>query len=138
VEQAAMSTVESVNEKDPYDILTSIGLTGGESRDLMKRIEAERRNQTRRLFVSTRKSSTWLRRVVVVFWVYSLIVWVYVIAMQLRYPESPYWPLAQWLPVRLDYLGELAFFFSFIFGIFAITMTTRQARDIKKLQELMK
>jgi hypothetical protein len=138
VEQVAMSTVESVRKNDPYDILTSMGLTGGESRELMKRIEAERRNQTRRLFVSTRKSSTWLRRVVVVFWVYSLVVWLYVIAMQLRYSESPHWPLAIWLPVRMDYIGELAFFFSFILGIFAISMTTRQARDIQKLQELMK
>jgi len=133
-----MSTVESVRDRDPYDVLTSIGLTGSESRELMKRIETERRNQTRRLFISTKKSSTWLRRVVAVFWVYSLIVWLYVIAMQLRYPESPYWAFAQWLPVRMDYLGELAFFFSFIFGIFAITMTTRQTRDIKRLQELTK
>ena len=131
-----MLTVESTREKDPKQVLASMGLTDAESRQLMKRIEDERKDQALRLFVSAKKSSTKLRRVTIILWIYSLIVWLYVIAMQLRYPESPYWPLAQWVPVRMDYLGEVAFFLSFIFGILVISWTTRQARDIKKLQEL--
>ena len=131
-----MLTVESTREKDPKEVLASIGMTDAESRHLLKRIEDERRDQALRLFVSAKKSSTKLRRVTIILWIYSLIVWLYVIAMQLRYPESPYWPLAQWVPVRMDYLGEVAFFLSFIFGILVISWTTRQARDIKKLQEL--
>ncbi len=131
-----MLTVESTRKKDPKEVLVSIGLTDAESRQLLKRIEDERRDQALRLFVSAKKSSTKLRRVTIILWLYSLIVWLYVIAMQLRYPESPYWPLAQWVPVRMDYLGEVAFFLSFIFGIVVISRTTRQARDIKKLQEL--
>jgi hypothetical protein len=131
-----MLTVESTREKDPKQVLASIGMTDAESRHLLKRIEDERKDQALRLFVSAKKSSTKLRRVTIILWIYSLIVWLYVIAMQLRYPESPYWPLAQWVPVRMDYLGEVAFFLSFIFGILVISWTTRQARDIKKLQEL--
>ena len=128
-------TIESVHERDPYDVLNSIGLTRDESRKLMSRLETERREQTRQLFVSAKKSSTWLRRVVIMFWAYSLIVWLYVIAMQLRYPESPYWPFAQWIPIRMDYLGELAFFFSFILGIFAIGWSTRQTKNVNRMRE---
>ena len=120
------------------DVLTSMGLTGAESRQLMQRIEAERKDQALRLFVSAKKSSSMLRRVAIILWLYSLIVWLYVIAMQLRYPDSPYWIFARWIPVRMDYIGEAAFFLSFILGIFVINWTSRQARDIKKLQELTK
>ena len=125
-------------EKDPMEILTSMGLTGSESRRLMQRLEAERKDQALRLFVSAKKSSTKLRRTAVILWLYSLLVWLYVIAMQLRYPDSPHMAFAQWIPVRMDYLGEAAFFLSLILGIFVINWTTRQARDIKKLQELTK
>jgi len=65
--------------------------------------------RTRRVYTSLKTSSNKLRRVDIVLWGYSFAVWLYVIAMQLRYPESPYWPFAVWIPVRLDYLGEVAF-----------------------------
>jgi hypothetical protein len=57
-----------------------------------------------------------------VIWGYWLAVWLYVIAMQLRYPNTVYWPLAVWLPIRLDYLGEAAFFISFVFALITISL----------------
>lgn len=131
-------TVESMAEKDPMEVLASMGLTGAESRQLMKRIEAERKDQALRLFVNAKKSSTKLRRMVIILWIYSLVVWPYVIALQLRYPESPRWGFAIWIPVRMDYLSVAAFLFSFILGIFVINWTISQARDLKKLQDLTK
>ena len=62
-----------------------------------------------------------VQRVSIVLCIYSFIVWLYVIAMQLRYTESIHWPFAQWLPIRMDYLGETAFLFSFIFAMIAAT-----------------
>jgi len=131
-------TVESLAEKDPMEVLAAMGLTEAESRQLMKRIEDERKDQTLRLFVNARKSSTKLRRTMIILWIYSLIVWPYVIAMQLRYPESPRWGFAVWIPVRMDYFSVAAFLFSLILGVFVINWTTGQARDLKKLQELTK
>ncbi len=64
---------------------------------------------------------TLIRRVGMVIWGYWLAVWLYVIAMQLRYPNSVRWLLAVWLPVRLDYLGEAAFFLSFVFALIALS-----------------
>lgn len=59
-------------------------------------------------------------------------VWLYVIAMQLRYPDSVYWPLAVWLPIRLDYLGEAAFVLSFVFAMVTtkISATKRRVNDL--------
>jgi len=67
-----------------------------------------------------------------VIWGYLVGVWLYVIAMQLRYPSSVYWSLAIWLPIRLDYLGEIAFSFSFIFALVAVSVSTLK----RKLQAL--
>ena len=47
--------------------------------------------------------------------------WLYVIAFQLIYSGSVYFPLAWWLPIRMDYLGEIAFALSFIFALIAAT-----------------
>jgi hypothetical protein len=49
--------------------------------------------------------------------IYSFAVWVYVVAFQVANPDSVYWGLAWWLPVRLDYLGEAAFVLSFVFAL---------------------
>lgn len=51
--------------------------------------------------------------------IWSLLCWMYVIAFQMVNPESPYWPLAVWLPrwVRMDYFGEANFIASFAFAI---------------------
>ena len=41
--------------------------------------------------------------------VFGLITWAYVVAMQLRNPMYVYLPLALWVPIRLDYFGEAVF-----------------------------
>jgi hypothetical protein len=130
-------TLTGERSKDPEEILRSIGFTSAENRTLLKRIQSEQDIRTRRLYSRLQTSSSKLRRVSLVLWGYSFAVWLYVIAMQLRYPESPYWPFAVWIPVRMDYLGEGAFFLSFIFGIFAITWTSREVRKIKRIEEDM-
>lgn len=119
----------------PDEVLRSLGFTADESQALIKRIEDRQVERTRRVYASLKTSSNKLRRVSIVLWGYSFGVWLYVIAMQLRYPESPYWPFAVWIPIRLDYIGELAFFLSFIFGIFAITWTTREVRNIRRIRD---
>jgi hypothetical protein len=45
---------------------------------------------------------------------FGLLTWGYVIAMQLKYPWSPYDQLAVWVPIRLDYFGEMAFILSMV------------------------
>ena len=55
-----------------------------------------------------------IRRICVVISVYSLTVWLYAIAYQLRYPKFVYDVLVWWLPIRMDYLAEAAFALSFI------------------------
>ena len=127
-----------MSDKDPVEVLASIGLTGAERQRLMEKIEADRRDSARRLFHRASRSSLILRYLTMILWLYSFLVWLYVIAMQLRYNESPYWPLAWWMPVRLDYLGETSFVLSFLLGILMIRWISRQARDIKRLQELVK
>jgi len=44
----------------------------------------------------------------------ALAVWVYLVAIQLLHPDWIYGPFAQWFPLRMDYVGEAAFFASFI------------------------
>ena len=63
------------------------------------------------------------KRIVSVFRVcafYSLLVWLYVIVFQYVNPNSVYWGLAWWLPIRMDYLAETAFIASFIFVSFSV------------------
>lgn len=45
---------------------------------------------------------------------FSLLVWLYVIAMQIAHPESVAWTFTYWLRIRLDYVGEIAFVTSVI------------------------
>ena len=74
---------------------------------------------------------TWIQRALVVVWGYAVAVWLYVIAMQLRYPDSVYWSLAVWLPIRLDYFGEAAFILSFLLAILmtSVSIFRRRARS---------
>lgn len=51
---------------------------------------------------------------------YSFTIFVYVIAMQIADPASVYWPVAKWLPIRMDFFGEAGFIISFIFAAAAI------------------
>jgi hypothetical protein len=45
---------------------------------------------------------------------FGLLMWGYVVAMQLRHLEEVYDQLAEWVPIRLDYLGEAAFILSMV------------------------
>jgi hypothetical protein len=76
--------------RDPDEVLRSLGFTADESHALIKRVEDRQVERTRRVYTSLKTSSNKLRRVSIVLWGYSFAVWLYVIAMQLRYPESPY------------------------------------------------
>lgn len=110
-------------------VLTSIGLTQEDARQFLRRLPQlqESRGMT---IISRRRDFSRLQRLSIVLCAWSLSVWLYVIAMQLRYPDAVYWPLAVWLPIRLDYLGETAFILSLIFAIitafFQIDRNTRQ------------
>jgi hypothetical protein len=57
------------------------------------------------------------RSIAVILWGYCTAVWLYVISFQMVNPDSPYWKVAVWLPIRMDYFGESAFVASFIFAI---------------------
>jgi hypothetical protein len=43
---------------------------------------------------------------------FGLIAWGYVVAMQLRRTSLVYKTLAEWIPIRMDYIGEAAFILS--------------------------
>lgn len=43
---------------------------------------------------------------------FGLLAWGYVVAVQLALPCLLYGPLAEWVPIRLDYFGEAAFILS--------------------------
>jgi hypothetical protein len=45
---------------------------------------------------------------------FGLLTWGYVVAMQLRHLWEVYDQLAEWVPIRLDYLGETAFILSMV------------------------
>jgi len=117
----------------PYDTLTAIGFTKEEAKSFLAGIENAFDSQTiiapkteLDRAVKYRAERSELRRsqlkgLILVAWGYAFAVWLYVVAMQLLNPESLYWPIATWLPIRLDYFGEAAFVFSFIMAI-AVTM----------------
>ena len=117
----------------PYDTLTAIGFTKEEAKSFLAGVENAFDSQTliapktepdRALKYGAERSElrhSHLRGFLFVAWGYAFAVWLYVVAMQLFYPKSLYWPIATWLPIRLDYLGEAAFLFSFITAT-AVTM----------------
>ena len=63
-----------------------------------------------------RKYATW-RTLVALLALYSFAMWVYVISFQIVVPDSVHWPLALWLPIRMDYFGEASLISSFIFAV---------------------
>lgn len=110
----------------PYDTLKAIGLTKEEAKSFLARVENLAPSQN----VSEPKSEAEIvvkysaqrserrrcrsKSLLLIGWGYAVAVWLYVVAMQLVYPNSVYWSLATWLPIRMDYVGEGAFIFSFI------------------------
>jgi len=63
------------------------------------------------------------RKLFAILWAYSFAIWIYVIAFQIAVPGSLYWNVAWWLPIRMDYFGEIGFIFSFVFGILWIKLS---------------
>jgi hypothetical protein len=132
-----VSSVVNESESDelyrPYDTLKAIGFTKDEAKSFLAGVENAFDSQTiiapksepkRVLKYGAERSG--LRRshfksLLLVVWGYAFAVWLYVVAMQLFYPKSLYWPLATWLPIRLDYFGEAAFVCSFAIAT-AVTM----------------
>ena len=45
---------------------------------------------------------------------FGLLVWIYIIAMQIAHLESVSWTFTYWLQIRMDYVGEIAFIISII------------------------
>jgi hypothetical protein len=109
-------------------VLTSIGLTQEDARQFLKRLP--QLQESRGIISSKRRDFSRLQHLSIVLCAWSLSVWLYVIAMQLRYPDAVYWPLAVWLPIRLDYLGEAAFILSLIFA--TITAFFQINRNIRQ------
>jgi len=107
-----------IEQTSPLEALTSIGFTRNEANAFLGRIENSFTTKTTRTARYRYQQGKWgpfnYQKFLAVIWGYAFTVWVYVIAMQLRFPDSVYWPLAQWLPIRMDYLGEFAFVSSFI------------------------
>ena len=120
----------------PYDTLKAIGFSTDDAKSFLGGIENEAASQIKAepksdpdivVKHSTQRAARRRYRVkglLLIVWGYAFAVWLYVIAMQLVYPNSIYWPVATWLPIRLDYFGESAFFFSFIVSI-AVIWTQR-------------
>jgi hypothetical protein len=113
---------ENVSGRDTRPFAAA-DLTGGRFADHQERHPVDRSAT----FPDSYGRLTLIQRASVVIWGYSMAVWLYVIAMQLRYANSVYWPLAVWFPIRLDYLGEIAFVLSFLFA-----MITASVSAIKK------
>ena len=120
----------------PYDTLKAIGFSNDEAKSFLEGIAktaesqkiAEPKAEAERV-VNYAAQRSELRRsrskgLLLVAWGYSFAIWLYVIAMQLLDPKSIYWPLATWLPIRLDYFGEAAFAFSFVMAAAATTLNT--------------
>jgi len=135
-----MLTVSSVvNESEsrelyrPYDTLKAIGFTKDEAKSFLAGVENAFDSQTiitpksepdRVLKYRAERSElrrSRLKSLLMIAWGYTFAVWLYVVAMQLFHPESLYWPLATWMPIRLDYFGEAAFICSFLMAT-AVTM----------------
>jgi len=63
---------------------------------------------------------------------FAFAAFVYVIALQIAHPDAVYYPIAWWLPIRLDYFGEASFVCSFIFGVAAILLGSKSPKMVSK------
>ena len=129
--EMAMSEAEDlIKHPSPAKALMSIGFTRNEANAFLSRIEnkftADKTKIVR--YRQYRSSLLDYRGLLTVVCAYALMVWVYVIAMQLRWPDAIYWPLALWLPIRIDYLGEMAFVGSFFLACGACIAKVRLTR----------
>jgi hypothetical protein len=131
----------------PYDTLKAIGFSTDDAKSFLGGIESEAASQIKpepesepdmAVKHSTQRAERRRYRtkgLLLLVWGYAFVVWLYVIAMQLVYPGALYWPVATWLPIRLDYFGESAFFLSFIVSIAVIwtqRLSPRTGRPLTK------
>ncbi len=113
-----MVTEKELNELyRPYDTLKAIGFSTDEAKAFLagvsdaansKTVDEPKREVERVVKYTAQRSERRRLRsktLLLVVWGYAFAVWLYVIAMQFLYPNSIYWTLATWLPIRLDYLG---------------------------------
>jgi len=131
-----VTEVESDELYRPYDTLKAIGFTRDEAKSFLAGIENAFHNQTitapkseldRAVKYRVQRSElerSYFKGLLLVAWGYAFAIWLYVVAMQLFYPKSIYWPLAIWLPIRLDYFGEAAFVFSFVMATAVAILNT--------------
>jgi hypothetical protein len=63
------------------------------------------------------------RSLVAILWASSFAIWIYVVGNQFTDWRSLYLPVAWWLPIRLDYFGELGFIFSFVFALLWVKLS---------------
>lgn len=68
-----------------------------------------------------------ISRLYLVCCIYGLLVWGYVVALQVRRENWVYDVLATWVPIRLDYFGEIGFVISFLC---AIALALRQDKRV--------
>jgi len=125
----------------PIEFLVSIGFTTREAKEFLNRIENSYSAKARPTPVRLARYSgqhrrsrhDWVKGTLFTGWGYAFAVWLYVIAMQLRYPNSVYWPFAVWIPIRMDYLGETAFLLSFILAINLVIWNSRHMKSISSV-----
>jgi hypothetical protein len=121
-----MITEAELNELQQYDTLKTLAHPTEDTESFLASVKNAAHSQTiiepktqpdtvveYRAQRSELRHST-LRGFVLVAWGYGFAVWLYVVAMQLFYPNSIYGALATWLPIRMGYFGEAAFVSSFI------------------------
>lgn len=125
-----MAKEESEIPYRPYDTLRKIGLSKDDAVGLLTRIEdaaaqlppepekppdAQVKYREQKQHRHSHK-----KRILMVIGAYAIAVWIYVVSMQAIHPDWMYASFATWLPIRMDYVGEGAFVFSFIAIIAAL------------------
>lgn len=116
-----MGMTESILERNTQ-FARALGLTANEAQPFARQLQPRTGVPGAKFDSRSNSQLNLIQRVSLVIWGYCAAVWLYVIAMQLRYPDSVYWPLALWLPIRLDYLGEAAFALSFAFALITTSL----------------
>ncbi len=122
----------------PYDTLKAIGFSTDDAKSFLGGIETEAASQIKPepkkepdtvVKYRTQRSErrhTRLTGTLVVVCGFAVAVWLYVVAMQLTFPNSIYFQFATWLPIRLDYVGEAAFVFALIMAIVVVMVNARR------------